>query len=58
MSSWSYQALKPALIRALVSTLGILALPMEPSFAQTPPDIMKATLSQQNDKTPEVSTGS
>jgi rhodanese-related sulfurtransferase len=56
MSSWSYQALKPALISVLVSTLGLVALSTGPAFAQASPDIMSATLSQPNDKTPEVST--
>jgi rhodanese-related sulfurtransferase len=56
MSSRSYQSLKPALITVLVSTLGMVALSTGPAFAQASPDIMKATLSQPNDKTPEVST--
>ncbi|MBM6581205.1 hypothetical protein ILT44_13500 [Microvirga sp. BT689] len=56
MSSWSHQALKPVLISALVPMLGMVALSTGPSSAQTSPDIMKATLSQPNDKTPEVAT--
>jgi rhodanese-related sulfurtransferase len=34
----------------------MVALSTGPAFAQASPDIMKATLSQPNDKTPEVST--
>jgi rhodanese-related sulfurtransferase len=56
MSLRSHQALRPALIGALASTLGMIALSTTPAFAQASPDIMKATLSQPNDKTPEVST--
>ena len=52
----SHQALKPALIAALASTLGMIVLSTDPAFAQPTPSAMKATLSQPNEKTPEVST--
>src|SRR3712207_1603174 len=56
MLSRSHQALKPSLVGALVAILGIAALSTASAFAQTSADIMKATLSQPNDKTPEIST--
>jgi rhodanese-related sulfurtransferase len=56
MSSQSHQVLKPVLIGVLASTLGMVALATIPALAQALPDIMKATLSQPNDKTSEVST--
>ena len=56
MSSRSHQASKPALITVLISTLGMVALSTGPASAQTSPDLMKAILSQPNDKSPEVST--
>jgi rhodanese-related sulfurtransferase len=56
MSSRSHKFLKPALIRGLVPALGMVALSTAPAFAQASPDVMKATLSQPNDKTAEIST--
>jgi rhodanese-related sulfurtransferase len=56
MSTRYHKFLKPALIRGLIPALGMIALSTAPAFAQALPDVMKATLSQPNDKTPEVST--
>jgi rhodanese-related sulfurtransferase len=56
MCSQPYPRFRPAMVGALVLTLGLFALSTPSAFAQTSPDVMKATLSQPNDKTPEVST--
>ncbi len=48
--------LRHSLISLITLAGGLTSLSAEPALAQAPPDILRATLAQPNEKTPEVST--